>query len=99
MAVGKSDLGILGDLAVALGIFTPGGSPNPDWFGDPEASLTAMLSNPAQRAALIAFVDAALGGADRSTEAGVTGCRWSISKTRHSASHSPSTRGSPMGCT
>src|SRR5689334_16035079 len=72
MAVGKSDLGVLGDLAVALGIFTPGGSPNPDWFGHPEASLTAMLSNPAQRAALIAFVDRALGGADRTTEAGVT---------------------------
>ena len=31
-----------------------------------------MLSNPAQRAALIAFVDSAMGGADRSTEAGVT---------------------------
>ena len=72
MAVGKSDLGVLGDLAVALGIFTPGGSPNPDWFGHPEASLTSMLSNPAQRAALIAFVDRALGGADRTTEAGVT---------------------------
>ena len=37
MAVGKSDLGILGDLAVALGIFTPGGSPDPDWFSDPAA--------------------------------------------------------------
>jgi hypothetical protein len=35
MAVAKSDLGILGDLAVALGIFTPGGSPDPDWFSDP----------------------------------------------------------------
>ena len=29
MAVGKGDLGILGNLAVALGIFTPGGSPEP----------------------------------------------------------------------
>src|SRR4029450_6085305 len=72
MTIGKSDLGILSDLAVALGIFTPDGSPNPDWFGDPEASLTAMLSNAAQRAALIKFVDTALGGADRTTEAGVT---------------------------
>ena len=71
MAVGKSDLGILGDLAVALGIFTPGGSPNADWFSDPAASLKSMLGNADQRQALIAFVDAALGGADRSTEAGV----------------------------
>ena len=71
MAVGKSDLGILGDLAVALGIFTPGGSPDPDWFSDPAASLKEMLSNADQRRALIAFVDAALGGADRTTEAGV----------------------------
>lgn len=71
MAVGKSDLGILGDLAVALGIFTPGGSPDPDWFSDPAASLKKMLSNDDQRRALIAFIDAALGGADRMTEGGV----------------------------
>ena len=71
MAVGKSDLGILGDLAVALGIFTPGGSPDPDWFCDPAASLKTMLSNADQRRALIAFVDDALGGADRTTEGGV----------------------------
>ncbi len=71
MAVGKNDLGILGDLAVALGLFTPGGSPNADWFSDPAASLKSMLGNADQRQALIAFVDAALGGADRSTEAGV----------------------------
>src|SRR6476619_6397955 len=71
MAVAKSDLGILGDLAVALGIFTPSGSPDPDWFSDPAAALKEMLSNADQRHALIAFVDAALGGADRTTEGGV----------------------------
>ncbi|NUZ08358.1 DUF6603 domain-containing protein [Piscinibacter koreensis] len=71
MAVGKSDLGVLGDLAVALGIFRADGSPDPDWLSDPAAALKSMLSNGDQRRALIAFVDAALGGADRSTEAGV----------------------------
>ena len=71
MAVSKGDLGVLGDLAVALGIFTPDGSPDPDWFSDPAASLKSMLSNTDQRSALIAFVDAALGGAERTTEAGV----------------------------
>jgi hypothetical protein len=64
------DLGALGNLAEALGIFQ-NGNPNPDWFGRPEDFLGTMLANEAQRAALIAFVDDALGGADRTTEAGV----------------------------
>ncbi|MBI5721697.1 MAG: hypothetical protein HZC37_28825 [Burkholderiales bacterium] len=70
MNLGSSDLGVLGNLAEALGLFS-GGAPNPGWFGEPERFLKQVLANPAQRAALIAFVDEALGGADRSTTAGV----------------------------
>jgi large repetitive protein len=72
VSLGSGDLGVLGNLAKALGIFDAGGSPNQGWLADPGASLKTMLASPAQRAALIAFVDDALGGADRSTEAGVT---------------------------
>ncbi|MEO6525022.1 MAG: DUF6603 domain-containing protein [Gemmatimonadaceae bacterium] len=68
MTVATQDLGVLGNLAVALGVFTPDGSPNPSWFGNPEESLGSILSNDEQRAALIAFVDEAMGGADRTTD-------------------------------
>ncbi len=71
MSLGTSDLGVLGKLAEALGIFQ-GGSPNADWFASPETYLGSMLEKTAQREALIAFVDEALGGADRNTQAGVT---------------------------
>jgi hypothetical protein len=68
VSVVADDLGVLGNLAVALGVFTPQGDPNPDWFGDPEASLKTMLADDSQRGALIAFVDEAMGGADRTTD-------------------------------
>ncbi|HSQ28716.1 MAG TPA: DUF6603 domain-containing protein [Gemmatimonadaceae bacterium] len=68
MSIGTSDLGVLGNLAVALGLFTPTGDPNPSWFGNPEASLKNILANDDQRAAIIAFVDEAMGGADRTTD-------------------------------
>ncbi len=67
MSFSTGDLGVLGRLAEALGIFK-GGEPNPDWFGSPEESLKNMLANDDQRAALIAFVDEAMGGADRETD-------------------------------
>jgi large repetitive protein len=67
MSLATDDLGVLGNLAVALGIFTPEG-PNPDWFANPEASLKNMLADEDQRGALIAFVDEAMGGADRETD-------------------------------
>lgn len=72
MSFGTGDLGVLGNLAKALGLFDAAGNPNQGWFANPEASLKTMLANEAQREALIAFVDEAMGGADRSTEAGVT---------------------------
>jgi hypothetical protein len=68
MSVATSDLGVLGNLAVALGLFTPNGQPNPSWFGHPEESLKNILTNDDQRAAIIAFVDEAMGGADRTTD-------------------------------
>ncbi|HNJ83842.1 MAG TPA: hypothetical protein PKZ28_09430, partial [Piscinibacter sp.] len=71
MSFASSDLGVLGNLAKALGLFDAAGKPNQNWFAHPEDSLKSMLANEAQRAALIAFVDDALGGADRSSEAGV----------------------------
>ncbi len=71
MSFGAGDLGVLGNLAKALGIFEADGSPNQGWFARPEDFLKNMLADPAQRDALIAFVDEAMGGADRSTEAGV----------------------------
>jgi large repetitive protein len=74
MTLATGDLGVLGNLAVALGVFTPAGDPNPSWFGNPEASLENILANSAQRDALIAFVDEAMGGADRDTD--VNGVVW-----------------------
>ncbi len=71
MSFGAGDLGVLGNLAKALGIFQADGSPNQGWFARPEDFLKSMLADPAQRNALIAFVDEAMGGADRSTEADV----------------------------
>jgi large repetitive protein len=74
MTVAANDLGVLSNLAIALGVFNPSGEPNPDWFGDPEASLKTILENDDQRDALIAFVDKAMGGADRTTDP--TGVVW-----------------------
>ncbi len=68
--ISQGDLGILGDLAEALGIFD-GGSPNTDWFANPDVYLKRILANAQQRAALLNFVDEALGGADNTTEQGV----------------------------
>ena len=45
MSFGSSDLGVLGNLAKALGIFKADGSANASWFGHPEASLKTMLAN------------------------------------------------------
>ena len=44
------------------GLFDADGNPDSGWLADPGASLQTMLANPAQRNALIAFVDEAMGG-------------------------------------
>ena len=69
MSLATSDLGVLGNLGIALGVFRPNGDPNPDWFAAPDASLRDILAVEAQREALVAFVDEALGGDERTTDA------------------------------
>ncbi len=68
MSFEVSNLGVLGNLAIALGVIDSDGETNPDWFGHPEESLKKILENDSQRDALIAFVDEAMGGADRTTD-------------------------------
>lgn len=69
MTMTGADLGVLGNLAEALGIFEDG-SPNSDWIGRPDVYLSRMLSDDAQRQALVAFVDEVLGGSDATTAPG-----------------------------
>ncbi|HEY1366381.1 MAG TPA: hypothetical protein VGF23_04685, partial [Gaiellaceae bacterium] len=68
MSVTADDLGVLGNLAKAIGLLDGDGDPNPGWFGDPSASLETILADDGQRAALVDFVDEALGGADASAD-------------------------------
>ena len=59
MTVTASDLGVLSDLATALGIMRDG-SPDPGWLGDPSARLGSVLADDAQRQALVSFLDEVL---------------------------------------
>ena len=54
-----ADLGVLADLATAIGLFRDG-EPDPGWFGDPAARLTRVLADDTQRAALMSFLDTVL---------------------------------------
>ena len=74
MTVTADDLGVLGNLATAVGLLDSDGEPNAGWFGDPAKSLSTMLADERQREALVAFVDEAMGGADR--EADASGATW-----------------------
>ena len=60
MTMTSGDLGVLEDLAIALGVFGADGQPNPNWIGDPGQYLSQMLANDAQRDALLAFADSVL---------------------------------------
>jgi hypothetical protein len=71
MTMTTADLGVLGELATAIGLFEDG-APNSDWFGRPDHYLARMLSDDDQRTALVAFVDEVLGGQDRTTAPGGT---------------------------
>jgi hypothetical protein len=68
MSVSGADLGEIENLAKAIGLLRPDGF-NPDWLADPEGYLASILSDDGQRAALLAFVDSALGGGERRTDA------------------------------
>ena len=59
MSLTASDLGVLGDLATALGIIKDG-SADPGWFGDPAARLGTVLADDDQRQALVSFLDTVL---------------------------------------
>ena len=74
MTLTADDLGVLGHLAVALGVMDDSGNPAPGWLEDPLGSLKTVLADDAQREALIAFVDEAMGGADRETD--LAGATW-----------------------
>ena len=67
MAVAASGMDSFGSLAQAIGLFK-GDNPNAAWFTDPlggssanDTGLKTVLANDAQRNALLAFVDEALG--------------------------------------
>ena len=59
MTLTASDLGVLTDLATALGIVRDG-STDPSWFGDPAAHLGRVLADDGQRQALVSFLDTVL---------------------------------------
>ncbi|HEU4758278.1 MAG TPA: hypothetical protein VFS72_16520, partial [Agromyces sp.] len=58
-----TDLGDLARIATALGLVRDG-SPNDDWFAEPDRFLAQVLSDPQQRDALVGTLDDLLGGGD-----------------------------------
>lgn len=67
------DLGSVTGLATALGVLVDG-NPRPDWFADPARYLRTMLTDDAQRTALVDAVDELLGGTEVARDA--TGRTW-----------------------
>ena len=68
MSLGAADLGSLADLAAGLGLLDPQGQPDGSWFSEPASRLKSCISNPAQRAGLLRFVDEVIGGDDATTD-------------------------------
>jgi large repetitive protein len=68
MTLTGADLGILGDLAKALGLLDAGGDFNGDWMSAPGDHLKHVLADDAQRQGLVNFVHDALGGSDPITD-------------------------------
>ncbi len=69
MTAAAADLGVLGELAGALGLVDGDGSFRDDWLSDPGRYLSAILADPDQRQSLVQFVDDVLGGATQTTDA------------------------------
>src|SRR5262245_50177220 len=74
MSFGGSDLGVLEDLAGALGLTDSGGSFEEDWLSDPGHYLSSVLAVQHQRESLVSFIDDVLGGGERTT--GPDGATW-----------------------
>jgi hypothetical protein len=66
MSIGGSDLGVLGDLAGAVGLTDDSGSFREDWLSNPGAYLSSVLADQHQRESLLTFVDNVLGGSTQS---------------------------------
>jgi hypothetical protein len=62
MSFGGSDLGVLGDLAGAVGLTDDSGSFREDWLSKPGEYLSSVLAEDHQRNSLVTFVDNVLGG-------------------------------------
>ena len=69
MDFSADSLGPLHALARAIGLLQPDGQPDPGWLQDPASRLAGVLARDEQRAALLAFVNEALGGSARETDA------------------------------
>ena len=69
MSLGGSDLGVLGDLAGAVGLTDSGGSFQTDWLSNPGDYLSSVLADEHQRESLVSFVDNVLGGSQQSRAA------------------------------
>ena len=65
MTLTGADLGVLTNLARALGVVDASGSFNADWMSAPGDRLKHVLADDTQRAGLIGFVDEVLGDARR----------------------------------
>ena len=68
MSLGAADLGSLADLAAGLGLLDGQGQPDGSWFSEPASRLKSCISNPAQRAGLLRFVDEVIGGDNATTD-------------------------------
>ena len=69
MSLGRSDLGVLGDLAGAVGLTDSGGEFQTDWLSNPGDYLSSVLADEHQRNSLVTFVDNVLGGSQQSRAA------------------------------
>ena len=66
MSLAGSDLGVLGELAGAVGLTDNSGSFREDWLSNPGDYLSSVLADEHQRQSLVTFVDNVLGGSSQS---------------------------------